>query len=181
MGSPTADGGKLPNAELRRRLDFDDTKLLAECEIDYHRVKGPGGQHRNKVASAVRLRHRPSGLVVTGAERRSQHENKANAVERLREGLALVARLPAAEHVMWPEGIAIRDGRLRVSVSNPAIHHVVALVLDAFATEQGKLKEAAARLNITPSSLTKFLADHPKAWRAVNDLRQASGLGPLHE
>ncbi|HZE88333.1 MAG TPA: peptide chain release factor-like protein, partial [Verrucomicrobiae bacterium] len=43
----------------------------------------PGGQHRNRRDSAVRLTHRPTGIVVTATERRSQHQNKLMALERL--------------------------------------------------------------------------------------------------
>ena len=50
------------NSELRARLDYDDAKLIAECDVHRYRASGPGGQHRNKVASAIRLHHRPSGL-----------------------------------------------------------------------------------------------------------------------
>lgn len=165
--------------ELRRRLDFTDEQLLAECQVDYHRVKGPGGQHRNKVASAVRLRHTGSELVVTGVERRSQHENKANALERLREGISLIARAPLPPKAVWPAGVTLHNGLLRVSSRHPAIHQVIAIVLDALSEERGRLKEAAARIDVTPSSLTRFLSTHPKAWRTANEMREKFGLGPL--
>jgi protein subunit release factor A len=63
-------------------------KLLAECDVTTFRASGPGGQHRNRRESAVRLRHRPSGIVVVATERRSQHQNRAVALERLAERLA---------------------------------------------------------------------------------------------
>ncbi len=63
-------------------------KLLAECDVETFRASGPGGQHRNRRASGVRLTHRPSGIVVTATERRSQHQNKSVALERLARKLA---------------------------------------------------------------------------------------------
>lgn len=66
--------------------DSDDD-LLAECDVDTFRSGGKGGQHANKTESAVRLRHRPSGLVVTSQQERSQHRNKQLALEELRRRL----------------------------------------------------------------------------------------------
>ncbi|MGH9867306.1 MAG: peptide chain release factor-like protein [Candidatus Polarisedimenticolia bacterium] len=63
-------------------------RLLAECEVTTFRASGPGGQHRNRRESAVRLRHIPTGIVVLATERRSQHQNRAVAVERLARRLA---------------------------------------------------------------------------------------------
>ena len=63
-----------------------------DVRVDTHRGSGPGGQHRNKVASAVRLTHLPTGIVVTASEDRSQHRNRAVAWERLTEALVEVAQ-----------------------------------------------------------------------------------------
>src|SRR5688572_15854160 len=70
-----------------------DEVLLRQCEVDRYRASGPGGQHRNKTESAVRLRHTPSGVVAHSHDGRSQHENKARALRRLRKHLALDVRL----------------------------------------------------------------------------------------
>lgn len=61
-----------------------DAELLAECDVETFRAGGPGGQHQNVTESAVRLRHRPTGLVVTCRAQRSQHLNKRDALRRLR-------------------------------------------------------------------------------------------------
>src|SRR5829696_10336405 len=74
-----------------------DAQLLAQCEVDTYRASGPGGQKRNKTSSAVRLRHLPSGLSVIAEESRSQHENKARALKRLRQRLWLALREPVVE------------------------------------------------------------------------------------
>jgi peptide chain release factor 2 len=70
------------------KLPDSDEELLRECEVETFRAGGPGGQHVNKVETAVRLRHPPSGLVVTCREERSQHRNKQNCLRRLREEVA---------------------------------------------------------------------------------------------
>ena len=59
-------------------------ELLAQCDVRHERRSGPGGQHRNKVATAVVLTHRPTGVRAEANERRSQAENHAEAVRRLR-------------------------------------------------------------------------------------------------
>src|SRR5882724_3994626 len=74
--------------------DLSDPQLLHQCEVDTYRASGPGGQKRNKTSSAVRLRHLLSGLIVIAEESRSQHENKAKALKRLRRALFLELRDP---------------------------------------------------------------------------------------
>jgi protein subunit release factor A len=66
-------------------LPETDEDILRECEIETFRASGPGGQHVNKTESAVRLKHLPSGLIVTSREERSQHRNKAICLKKLRE------------------------------------------------------------------------------------------------
>ena len=60
-----------------------DAVLLAACEVDRYRASGPGGQHRNKTESAVRLRHKLSGMTAIGEDSRSQAENKIHAHARV--------------------------------------------------------------------------------------------------
>lgn len=83
-------------------LALDDDTLLKACEVEYFIASGPGGQHRNTTASGVRLTHPPTGLSVTGTERRSQLQNKGAALERLREGLKLLTFVPKKRHKTKP-------------------------------------------------------------------------------
>lgn len=65
---------------------FQETKLQ-EKDIQYQamRSSGAGGQHVNKVSSAVRATHLPTGLAVVAMDSRSQHQNKKLATERLQQ------------------------------------------------------------------------------------------------
>jgi peptide chain release factor 2 len=77
------------------RLPKSDVELLQECEVETFRSSGPGGQHVNKTESAVRLRHLPSGVVVTSQQERSQHRNKALCLQKLREKIGTMNYRPA--------------------------------------------------------------------------------------
>jgi ribosome-associated protein len=77
------------------RLPESDDELLRECEAETFRSGGPGGQHVNKVETGVRLRHTPTGIVVTCREERSQYRNKMNCLRKLREEAARLNHRPA--------------------------------------------------------------------------------------
>lgn len=68
-------------------VPLDPEAVLAECEMEFVRAGGPGGQHRNRRETGVRLVHAPTGLVVMATERRSQAANRRLALERLVERL----------------------------------------------------------------------------------------------
>src|SRR5258706_3785656 len=91
-----------------------DEQLLAQCSVDTYRASGPGGQKRNKTSSAVRLRHGPSGLLVIAEESRSQHENRARALRRLRQALYLKLRDEATGEEMAEVLAPARDGDGRI-------------------------------------------------------------------
>ena len=68
---------------MAEQYDTDRASLERNCDVDYFIASGPGGQNRNKVETGVRLVHRPSGMMVTATERRSQHANREAAYERM--------------------------------------------------------------------------------------------------
>ncbi|HYH96124.1 peptide chain release factor-like protein [Hyalangium sp.] len=83
-------------------LALDDEALLKTCDVEYFIASGPGGQHRNKTESGVRLHHPPTELSVSATERRSQIQNKGVALERLREGLKALTFVPKVRRATKP-------------------------------------------------------------------------------
>ncbi|MFT3765779.1 MAG: peptide chain release factor-like protein [Minicystis sp.] len=74
-----------------------DTLDLRDLEITATTAPGPGGQHVNKTATAVRVHHRPSGITVRVADERSQRANLQRAVARIAARLAEAAARREAE------------------------------------------------------------------------------------
>ena len=68
-----------------------------DLRIETFRAGGPGGQHQNTTDSAVRVTHLPSGIAVVSRDERSQHRNRARAIERMRVRLYLAAQEGRAE------------------------------------------------------------------------------------
>jgi ribosome-associated protein len=73
---------------------LDRETLEREVEVDVFRSSGPGGQHVNKTESALRLVHRPSGVVVISRDSPSQHRNRETAFRRLVERLVKLNHVP---------------------------------------------------------------------------------------
>lgn len=68
-------------------IPASDQDLLYDCQVDTFRSSGPGGQNVNTRDTAVRIRHLPSGIVVTCQRERSQLRNKQIALQELRDRL----------------------------------------------------------------------------------------------
>jgi hypothetical protein len=164
-------------------LLLDDAALLDQCEVDTYRASGPGGQKRNKTSSAVRLRHRPTELIVIGTESRSQHENKARALKRLRLAIALHVRRTVNPDVYEPSPLlrecVTDDGRFHVGRRDERFLPAAAEVLDVLLASGGSVREAATRVGSTTARLVDFLQREDKLWAQVNELRKALGKKPL--
>ena len=89
-----------------------DEELLAQCEVQTFRAGGPGGQHQNVTDSAVRLVHRPSGIVTISRARRSQYLNKTDALRRLRRKLEKLNAPPPPPRRPTRPSRAARERRL---------------------------------------------------------------------
>ena len=169
-------------ASRDQHLTMSDDRLLAECTVETYRASGPGGQHRNKRDSAVRLTHSPTGVSVTATERRSQHENRRVAVRRLRKAIAMRVRAPADATAPAAGALAeaLADPRWpRVGQKAPTYLVAAAQVLDRLDTGEGKVSNVAAALGISTASLVKFLSLDTDLWTEANRLRRRFDRKPL--
>lgn len=68
---------------------MQDTKNinLRDITVQAYKSSGPGGQHRNKVETAIRVIHNPTGIIVTASDSRSKLQNKKKALNKLQEAL----------------------------------------------------------------------------------------------
>ena len=160
---------------------WDVEQLLEQCEIQRTRRSGPGGQHRNKVESAVVITFLPAGIRAEANERRSQADNRRVAIFRLRLRLALECRQAyvseQAPSLFWH---AHQVGqRIRVSSEHEDFPAMLAEALDAVYGRGGEIVTAAQDLRTTASQLCRLIQQHPPAWQQVNQLRLQSGLRRL--
>lgn len=83
-----------------------------DVAIQSYRDSGPGGQHRNKVETAIRIIHKPTGIIVTAADSRSQAVNKKKAWQKLEHKLNLKNQSlqEAFDTVQWTTQLDIERG-----------------------------------------------------------------------
>jgi hypothetical protein len=159
---------------------LDENNLMAHCQTRRERRSGPGGQHRNKVETAIVITHIASGIKGEASERRSQAQNRQKALHRLRVNLALRIRLPVQEEI--PSGVwqqHTQSGKIVVNRDHRNFPTLLAEALDVLEAETMDARSVSERLGCTPSQLVKLLQSEPRAILQVNQQRQAAGLHAL--
>jgi hypothetical protein len=153
-------------------------RLLADCEVERTRRSGPGGQHRNKVETAVVITHTPTGVRAEASERRSQASNLAKAIFRLRVLLALQLRTAPDDSpsALWKS--RSRAGRLAVNSEHEDFPAILSEALNALADQGWAPAAAGELLGISGSQVVKLLKMEPKALVLLNTQRRTLGLPP---
>ncbi|GLU16328.1 hypothetical protein SLE2022_327670 [Rubroshorea leprosula] len=171
-------------------LKLSDQELMRQCEMDTFKASGPGGQHRNKRESAVRIKHLPTGVIAQAVEDRSQHMNRASALARLRTQLALKVRnkvdldsySPPLELLcILPPASTIRGSECgpQIGPKNPKFVLGMQALLDLIFAVEGSVSEAAKLLGLSTGALSRLILSDDSLRMAVNELRASKGMKPL--
>ena len=167
---------------------LEEEVLQRDVGLERTRGSGPGGQHRNRVATEVRLTHRPTGIRGAAGERRSAKDNMRVAMFRLRINLALRWRPPLSEadccpaeeyrpSALWRERTRAR--KIACNSEHRDFPAVLAEALNVLQAQDDNPAEAARALGISSSQFVKFLAKEPAALAALNERRKSRGVKPL--
>ena len=160
---------------------WPEEQLLKECLVRRGRQGGPGGQHRNKVETAVEILHKPSGVSAVAAERRSPEANRRTAIRRLRVRLAMEIRHANSVEIhpssLWNS--RCRNQRIHCSERHADFPSLLAECLDAVDAKNYDVRRAAAALGCSTSQLVRFIGRVPDALQLVNDARVRRGQRPL--
>ena len=172
-------------------LAADDEDLLRDCQVDTYKASGPGGQHRNKTSSAVRLTHKPTGISAHGDDSRSQHENKRLALKRLRMNLALQLRHPLPKSPGGEPPAFVKEAlhrpkkgntsryRLDMGRKDQRFWRVSAFMLDALEHHNGQLRAAADTLGISTSNFVAHAKKDRHLLGAMQTIRRQHELSPI--
>jgi len=164
---------------------WPEDKLHAACRRENTRGSGPGGQHRNRVATAVRLTHPESGIMGQASERRSQKQNAEVAIFRLRLNLALDYRKPLTDSdfetpfkpsEVWAS--RTRGNKMRINPSHRDFPAALAEALDLLELHKGDLAKTADWFGVSVSQMVKFFALESRALARINERRREEGLRP---
>ena len=155
-------------AERNTMLTAEDAVLLRDCELIMQKGTGNGGQKINKTSSAVRLRHRPTGIAVAANEERSQARNRHIALRKLRYEIALrVHADPSGTHFeLFPSPSPSNHARLILWTAE---------LFDRLAASGFDLAQTAEFCGVSTSQLERAMRKYPQIWKSFSETRQQNG------
>ena len=158
-------------AERNAMLTAEDDVLFRECEFIMQKGTGNGGQKINKTSSAVRLRHRPTGIAVSANEERSQSRNRHIALRKLRYEIALHVRAD----------VSLCEPFEVLPAPSPANHARLILwtaaLFDRLAAADFDLVKTAALCGVSASQLERAMRKYPQVWRVYSESKQKKSGG----
>jgi len=157
---------------------LSEKELVKDCHVRRQRRSGPGGQHRNKVETAIVITHTPSGIQGVASERRNQAENRKHAMFRLRINLALYLRTKRSNRTeLWDSRTS--NERIKINPQHSDFPAVLAEALDVIVDQDLNMKTSAEILAVSSSQLIKLIKSDSLAWQHLNQLRSDAGQHPL--
>jgi len=151
-------------------LRLSDAELLRLCETQAYRGSGPGGQHRNKTNSGVKLKLINFGIETYSCDDRSAHINKLFALKKLRMKIALQIREEPALQIPF----AFPGTAGKISADNKLYPEFIADVLDRAKAASGDLSDAAIMWGLSKSALNKIILADKKVLEVLNSLSHKS-------
>ena len=152
-------------------LTSEDAVLLRDCDFIMQKGTGNGGQKINKTSSAVRLRHRPTGIAVSANEERSQARNRHIALRKLRYEIAIrVHTEPSGpDFALLPSPSPSNHARLILWT---------AALFDRLAASAFDPVQTAALCGVSASQLERAMRKYPLIWRSWSEAaKQQNGGG----
>ena len=154
----------MTEAERNAMLTADDDVLFRDCESIMQKGTGNGGQKINKTSSAVRLRHRPTGIAVSANEERSQSRNRHIALRKLRYEIALRVRVDAFHGPFSPLPSPSPSNHTRLILWTAAL-------FDRLNAADYDLAKTAATCGASASQLERVMRKYPHVWREYSEVR----------
>ena len=158
-------------AERNAMLTAEDEVLFRDCEFIMQKGTGNGGQKINKTSSAVRLRHRPTGIAVAANEERSLSRNRHIALRKLRYEIALHVRAdvaPGEPFELLPAPSPSNHARLILWT---------AALFDRLAASDFDLAKTAVLCGVSTSQLERAMRRFPQVWRVYSESKQKKNGG----
>lgn len=167
---------------------FAADQLFEQCDHRFQRRSGPGGQHRNKTSSGVFLLHEPTGVTAEATERRSQADNRTEAIMRLRLRMATDVRTTSiididdssmVQSIELDVRTRYHATSLRFRDTNPDRPSVLSLVINDLHAAGGQPSLVSKQWSTSTSAIVSLLRGHPPALAWINLVRRHHSRGAL--